>query len=620
MKKANTSNGIAVGLLAAMFALLLASSWNDAAIFDETAHIGAGYTYLRYQDARLNPEHPPLIKDLAAFPLLFLGLLFPVQEEPFWNGENVHERQWAAGGALLYNFNNDADQILFWARLPVMLLALAFGWLLYRWICSLYGRTVALFALFFYAFSPTILTHSRFVTTDIAAAFGFFIGIATFLRFLEKPTFKRLFVAGLTFGVAQLLKFSLFLLVPIYILLALLWAFLQARERSQYEHGRDAAGGFLTAFGFLASKMIVIGLIGLAIIYGVYAWHVSNYPHEQQITDASFILNNFAVRPLAEVDLLLVKNERLRPIGQYVLGLLMVLQRAGGGNTAYYLGEVSANGWPSYFPFAYFVKETVAFHILTILAIFAAILRILRAKEKSLRTVLDWMRDNFALAASMIFVAFYWTYSVSSTLNIGVRHVLPTFPFIYLLVSRELVLWMREPREREGYGLWELLKNMYRGYVAPLPRIALLGILSFWLVISVLIAFPFFLSYYNELIGIEDGYRYIVDSNYDWGQDLKRLRDIVEENPALAGQKIHLDYFGGGSPRYYLAERFEPWWSARGMPPSGSWFALSASTLMGAWGKYDPELTQKPEDRYEWLRGLKPVRRAGTSIFIYRIP
>ncbi len=598
MGKANVLNSIAAGLLTAMLVLLLASSWNDAAIFDETAHIGAGYTYLRYQDARLNPEHPPLIKDLAAFPLLFLRLNFPVREEPFWNAENVHDRQWAAGNALLYNFKNDADQILFWARLPIMLLAVLFGWLLYRWIRSLYGGTAALLALFFYALSPTILAHSRFVTTDIAAAFGFFIGIAAFLRFLEKPTGKRLLMAGVAFGIAQLLKFSLFLLAPIYILLALLWAFLQARENPQYE-GR-ARLNFLKTFELLAVKMAAIGLIGLAIIWSVYAWHVWNYPHEQQVADASFVLKNFAVRPLAEFDLALIKNEYLRPLGQYVLGLLMVLQRAGGGNTTYYLGEVSANGWPSYFPFAYLVKETAAFHILTILALFAAVGRILRAKEKGFGRALDWMRDNFALTASMMFIALYWTYSVSSTLNIGVRHVLPTFPFIYLLVSRELALWMQEP--------------------GKIVRIAIVSALSLWLVISVLASFPFFLSYYNELIGTENGYKYIVDSNYDWGQDLKRLRDIAKNDPAFAGQKIHLDYFGGGSPRYYLGDQFEPWWSARGAPPSGSWFAVSASTLMGAWGAHDPELTQKPEDRYEWLYGLEPLRRAGTSIFIYRMP
>jgi len=84
--------------------------------------------------------------------------------------------------------------------------------------------------------------------------------------------------------------------------------------------------------------------------------------------------------------------------------------------------------------------------------------------------------------------------------------------------------------------------------------------------------------------------------------------------------KIYLDYFGGGSPRYYLRERFEPWNSAKGPPPSGSYFALSATFLQGARGKPASGFVIRPEDTYSWLRGLEPLRRAGLSIFIYKIP
>ncbi len=593
------SDIIAVGLLAVMLALLLASSWNDSAIFDETAHIGAGYTYLRYQDSRLNPEHPPLIKDAAAFPLLFLHLWFPVQDRPFWTIPNVHDRQWMAGNDLLYEERNDPDKILFWARLPIMLLATLFGWLLYRWVYSLYGEKTALLALFLYVFSPTILAHSRFVTTDTAAAFGFFIGLASFLRFLKKPTGTNLAITGVAFGVAQLLKFSLFLLAPMYLILAFLWAFIEARQNPGTRGGKEKFFVFVKGFASLLGKMAIIGLIGLAIIYAVYVWHVWNYPGSKQLQDASFVLGNFGVPTLAKLDIWLVQNKFLRPLGQYFLGLLMVLQRAGGGNTTYYWGEVSANGWRSYFPFAYFAKETAAFHLLALLALLVALRRVFSSQKKSADAFFAWMKDNFAITASIIFVAFYWAYSIFSTLNIGVRHVLPTFPFIYLLVSHGIVSWV------------------YPAY-RKLPRVwAFVGLLCLWMVISVLTAFPYFLSYYNEFIGTENGYRYIVDSNYDWGQDLKRLRDIVEQERI---EKIYLDYFGGSSPRYYLGERFEPWWSAKGPPPSGSVFAVSASTLMGAWGTYDSELAQKPEDRYDWLRGMEPTRRAGTSIFIYRMP
>lgn len=606
MEKANL---IAIGILGIMFLILITSSLNDSAIFDEVAHIGAGYTYLRYKDSRLNPEHPPLIKDLSAIPLMFLDLNFDITK-PFWTAPDVHSRQWIAGNLLLYGEGNNPDEILFWSRFPIMLLAIVFGWLLYRWVKSIYGARVSLFVLFFYAFSPTFLAHSRYVTTDLAAAFGFFIGLASFMRFLEKQTIKRLLVAGLGLGIALLLKFSIFLLIPIYGVLTLLWAFLQARENS-YD--------FKSLMPLLA-KVILIGLIALVIIWIVYLWHVWNYPHSDQLNDAVFVLDTFGRRNLAEFDFYLIKNELTRPLGQYFLGLMMVIQRASGGNTTYYLGEVSASGWPSYFPYAYFLKENIAFHLLTLLALFLAIRKIKNSHEKNMGAFLDWLKDNFVLASSLIFIIFYWAYSIKSPLNIGVRHVLPTFPFIYLLVSRELASWLYRPSPEEPKSFGDWLRSLYESFIKPIPKLILISLLILWLVTSILITFPFYLSYYNEIIGIENGYKYIVDSNYDWGQDLKRLRDLVQNDKTFSGQKIYLDYFGGGSPGYYLGRQFEPWFSAKGPPPSGSYFAVSATILEGSRGKGVRGITIRPEDSYYWLQGLEPIRRAGLSIFIFRIP
>ena len=607
MKK---NNIIAAVILLVMFGILFFSAKNDAATFDEIAHIGAGYTYLKYKDARLNPEHPPLAKDLAAFPLMFLDLNFDTFK-PFWTNEDVHSRQWEAGRILLYESGNDPDQIIFWMRIPMMLLSILFGWLLYRWVKSIYGPAVGLLVLIFYAFSPTFIAHSRYVTTDVAAAFGFFIGIASFTRFLEKPILKRTIVAGIALGVGLLFKFSLFLLVPIYGLLTLLWVFLEWRNGAYSESWREVFA--------LIGKIILIGLVALALIYAVYLFHVWNYPQDQQLKDAEFVTRTYGLRPLVELDLTMIKNEYLRPLGQYLMGLLMVFERARGGNTTYFMGEVSASGWPSYFPTAYFLKETLAFHALTLLALFLALRKILKSRW-SMDALFEWTKDNFVLAASLFFVIFYWAYSINSTLNIGVRHVLPTFPFIYLLVAREISSWLYIPSIDNPGNLIEWIRSLYESFVRPLPKVLLVVLVLLLMIISVFAAFPFYLSYYNEIVGMDNGHKYIVDSNYDWGQDLKRLRDLVERDPIFANEKIYLDYFGGGAPSYYLGSRFEPWWSARGLPPAGSYFAVSASTLRGAQGKAVGDITIKPQDSYWWLKDLEPITRAGKSIFIYQIP
>src|SRR3990167_369112 len=117
-------------LLALMFALMFFSAWNESATMDELAHIPAGYSYLSQKDYRLNPEHPPLIKDLAALPLLFLDIKFPT-DHPSW--KNDVNGQWSFGSVFLYESGNDADKIIRLARLPIMFFTVLFGWLFFQW-------------------------------------------------------------------------------------------------------------------------------------------------------------------------------------------------------------------------------------------------------------------------------------------------------------------------------------------------------------------------------------------------------------------------------------------------------------------------------------------------------
>ena len=140
--------------------------------------------------------------------------------------------------------------------------------------------------------------------------------------------------------------------------------------------------------------------------------------------------------------------------------------------------------------------------------------------------------------------------------------------------------------------------------------------LVLWMILGATITFPYYLSYYNELAGgTRYGYRIAVDSNYDWGQDLKRLDDFVGKSGI---GKIAIDYFGGGNPQYYFGDKFEPWWSAKGEPPIGTWFAVSATFLEGGLGTPTKNFLIKPEDSFSWLKNKQPLMRAGTSIFIYK--
>ncbi len=597
---------IPAALLAVMFVLMLGSAVNDSLTMDELAHIPAGYSYVKLFDYRLNPEHPPLVKALAGLPLLFLDLKFPTNVKSW--AEDING-QWTQGSIFIFESGNNPEELIFWARLPMILLTILLGAVFYWWTRKNFGRRVAIIALVLFAFSPTILAHGRLVTTDIGATLGFLIGIVTFLRFLESPTWKNTALAGIVFGIAQLLKYSVFLLVPVYGILLVAWALaelhLSRRER-------------LRLFVSLAGKTVVIGAIGIVIISLVYAPLTMNYPVERQLSDSTQILQSFGNRELVNLQYWLVTQPITRPFAHYLLGLLMVIQRAAGGNDAYFLGEVSSAGSRLYFPLLYLLKEPLVLHILTLAALGLALVRVWHVRPWSAKRLGYWIHNNFIIFASLFFVLFYWAYSMRSPLNIGVRHVLPTFPFIYLLVSREIAGWLRGTLNPTPANWREWIVSLYKTYLAPIPRYIVLAAIFIWFILGALLSYPNFISYYNELGGgTTRGYRIAVDSNYDWGQDLKRLVKYVKDNNI---QKINLDFFGGASPRYYLGDKFEPWRSARGAPPAGEYFAISATFLQGALGQTAPGFRRRPEDSYSWLRGYEPVERAGYSIFIYKLP
>ena len=548
-------------LLALMFVLAVLSMKDDSCTMDELAHLPAGYSYLTQKDMRLNPEHPPLIKDLAAIPLLFIeGINFPLQIKSWTQDING---QWDFGHYFLYQTGNPTDKMLFWARIPMVLLLLLLGFYVFCWARELGGNKAGLLALFLFSFSPTFLAHGRLVTTDVGAAAGVFIGLYYFIRALKTPTKKNIILAGIFFGFAELLKFSVILLVPLFMFLAFIYWLAKSRK-----------------FKETLKILILTFVIGYLLVGAVYQYHVWNYPAERQASDAKIFL---APYPQFLQDSLVWVADKpvLRPYAQYFTGLFMVFNRATGGNTTYFLGEVSNQGWKNYFPVVYAIKEPLAFHVLTLLALLYAAWSIKKPFK-------GWFTGHFPEFAMLCFVALYWLSSLTSNLNIGVRHLLPTFPLVMVLVSLSITSGLQK------------INNL------PLKKIitSLVAILLAWQIISVFNVFPFFLAYFNELVGgPQYSYLYVADSNLDWGQDLKRLAKWVGEN-LPAGRQVKIAYFGGGDPNYYLQNKIEGFnWQDR----QTGWLAISATLL------------QTVSD-FNWLSQYTPAAKIGYSIFIYNIP
>jgi 4-amino-4-deoxy-L-arabinose transferase-like glycosyltransferase len=611
------------------FILMFNASFQESATMDELAHIPAGYGYVKYLDYRLNPEHPPLVKALAGLPLLFQKVNFPLDRFPWQSDING---QWAAGAQFLYESDNNADRIIQWSRLGPMLLTLLLIIFIYIWAKELIGRWWAFLPTSLFAFSPNVLAHGHYVATDIGAALGIFMAAYYFVKFLLEPSGRHLIFAGVAFGIAQLMKFSAALLIPLFIfLLAVFYIWKTASDWQTTAPLARFKRFFIRAFRY-SRALALIFIIGYALVYAVYFLFTINYPIEKQAADTKYILTSFAggpdsnfescklksgvalprrVRCLAEINIYAAGNKILRPFGEYLLGVLMVMQRSAGGNTAYFLGEVSASGWWYYFPVVFVLKEPIPSLILISVALLFAIWRIIKNSHLSSLTshFFNYLGTHFAEFSMIAFIVLYWAYSVKSPLNIGVRHLMPTMPFVYILTSGAIKKFISS-----GNFVKIFVKGLF------------IAILLIWYFGETLFAGPYYLSYFNQFGGgVENGYKYVTDSNYDWGQDLKRLKSFVESwnmNHEARIEKVAVDYFGGGNPKYYLGEKAEYWQSAKGNPKyyGIDWLAVSVNTLQGALGKLHPGQPRNPENEYRWLKDpYEPYARAGTSIFIYKL-
>lgn len=582
---------------------------NDSATYDEVAHIPASYSYLTEHDMRLNPEHPPLLKNLSGFPLLFLDLKFDTTQK-FWTedfAEFWENGQWAAGKHLLYEAGNDPDQILFWARIPVILISVFLGLFLFRWGKELAGTLGGLFVLTLYAFDPNILGHNHYVTTDIGIATFLTLSFYYFLRFIKDPAWKNVIVGGIFLSLASLVKFSAILAFPIFGLVLITYPLIKKISHDK-NSGSEKLIRTKLLFEYLGKGLVAL-TISTFLIWVVYAFNTYNMPKEiiaKQIA-SSFPLDDQNIKSVYTNKALTYLNSSsiTRPMGEYFLGVSMVFKRIAGGNSTYFLNEVSKNkAWASYFPIVFIIKETIPFLALIVFSLLytggktlATIKTSLKEKTtgKNFKRFLQTGLTQYTLFG---FIVLYSLLSITGNLNIGLRHLFPIMPLAYLLVTKVVFDFLR-----------------HKHIVTKKQLHYILAIMLTWIIVIPILSYPGYVSYFNETIGgSKNGYKYVTDSNTDWGQDLKRLKEFLDLNPQI--DKIRVDYFGGGNPSYYLGEKYVSWWDAK-RPIEAGWYAISANSLQVSIYNKDGKTA---ENNYLWTKDLTPITMIGDSIMIYNVP
>lgn len=536
----------------------------DCGTTDEIAHIPSGYSYDKYLDYRLNPEHPPLAKALAGLPLALQKNINGPKNDWSWEGIN----QWEAGWYMLYEAGNNTAKVLFWSRLPMMLLMIGLGLFIYKWARELFGRKIALITLLLFAFYPDVIAHGRLVTTDIAAAFGYVVALYYFSKALEKKALKYTVYAALAFAMAQLLKFSAFLLFGVFLILVIIRAILDRKEKGFFKAlWQNAKIYFWTVF---------LSLIVVWIVYIPFVWNtpgsIEHEVIERNMTDDSrtLVFRNFLH--------LFENNVVLRGLGHYLLGIMLVIGRVAGGNATFIMGHLSDKSISWFFPVAYLIKTPITILIL----FFGSIIWNFFRKKKTISEI--WIGWLFLLP-----IIVYWAFTLKGSLNIGIRHLMPTVPFVLLFIGYML------------HWIFNIKKSL-------VPKIVV-GALILFMIISTMRFYPGFIGYFNEFVPKEKRYQYLTDSSLDWGQDLLRLQKYVTDNEI---KSIKVDYFGGSIPSYYIPESKE-WHSSYG--PTTGWIAISATFYQSS------KLYGEKENKwsYGWLDEYEPEAIIGGSILVFNI-
>ena len=560
------------GGLAVYVALAVSSMLTTSAVYDETAHLPAGYTYLTLRDFRMNPEHPPLVKELAALPLLLLDV-HTVGASPSW----ALGQQWEFGHEFLYRWN-DADRLLRWGRLPVVALGCGLGAAVLLWTRRRFGLVAGAVAFFLCVLSPDVLAHGQVVTTDLAAALFVFLSVIAFHSVTERVTASRILLAGLATGAGLASKFSALVLAPILIALAVMVA-LSSRPLpvARYRAAPRDVTGTVSRLAVLALVLLAITAIALAVVWATYAFQprLGNEPEAA----ASFDWSRLERPGAAGAALRAVHATGILP-DPYVYGLATVL-RDTQGRPAFLFGHISDHSRWYYFPATFALKTPLALVALLALPLFA------RSDEDERRA----RARRFLWLPILLYVGA----TLAGRMNIGHRHLLPIYPFLFVAAGAAAARAIETSRR-------------WRGAVIAL---------ALWYAGSVLSVHPHYLGYFNEVAGgPSQGWRYLVDSNVDWGQDLKALKGWTE---AHGVKHLKLSYFGSADPAYYripcemLPSKMhpDPDLITREIDP-GEIVAVSVTNLQGVYFEgADRRLMNR-------LRALTPIDRVGYSIFIFR--
>ena len=520
--------------------------------WDEPSHIAAGMQWLDVGKYTYDEMHPPLPRVMCALGPYLDGVRSTGLDYRTYEGNN------------LLHYNDTYERNLTLARLGVLPFFVIATLVVWIWARLYFGGLTALLSVILFTTLPPVLAHSGLATTDMACAATFIAAIFAFYLWLEKPTFLRSLLVGITVGLASIAKFSnLAFLAVSGCLIAILYYF----NKNKAEDDKLS----LRLKQWIAASCIAV-LACFLVIWAGYRF--SSMPLSSlekkihvridRIVGTEGILHDVSYFVADKIPI---------PAPEFFLGIKELAQQNAGGNFNYLLGEAYTKGRWYFFPIIISVETPLPFLILAAIGVIV-ISRHVFFQRRDIKLLTPVIAAVGILAASMM-----------SNLNLGIRHILPIYPLLAIV---------------GGYGAIMLWRFRQSQGVGP----ALLTILLVWQITSSFAVHPDYIAYYNEIAGRHP--ENIVLGDTDWGQDLKRLNETlkkrgINEFSICYGGSADLDRLGLPSRKKLIPYQKTTGWIASDL----------LCSKLGAWGP--------PYDHFSWLDAYEPVEVVGKTIRLYYI-
>lgn len=466
----------------------------------EPAFLASGISHWEFGRFELYRVNPPLVRMVAALPVLAVGCQTDWSE--FFDGPGARP-EYAIGASFIEaNGARTVDLIKYarWASIPFSILG---AFVASRWSTELYGPFAGILTTTLFVIEPNLLAHGALITPDAACtAFGILAGY-TFWRWLKRPSLTTVIAAGVSLGLALLSKMSWLILLPLWPALFVFWRWCGSRMRApELVTNLNAIG--LSSEQSSPVRCRLPGGFQLTAILGLGIYVVNLF--------YAFDGTGTALKEFDFVSTMLSGNEQPGEPGnrfrgswlselpspvpkQYLLGFdTQKKDFEEFSGRSYLRGTWSDHGWWYYYIYGLFVKVPCGVLLIFVLGILSR-----WANMAQLRDEVVLMTPALVLLVLV---------SSQTEFNIHLRYVFPTLGFGLVFLGRAVSVGAR----------WHS------------PRNLMIIVSTVWSASSMLYSYPHLISYFNETVGgAKYGHRHLMGSSLDWDQGTLHVVDRIIE-------------------------------------------------------------------------------------------